>query len=193
MSRFEQTALASEASGVLEILAPDGSLARYSAKLQLTLSDVLEERWIEIASDGKADLLAIAPGQIKETLELSGGSKFLIRYEPPLSPGSYIFTTTMEFRRAFLGRDEFYTIFVKYPIRHLKVDVKFPEGVLVTSASVVRIDRSARPIATEVPESRPSLNLEENNRYEIHWSKEDPRVNSEYRIKWSWCPVVPPE
>jgi len=187
-SRFDEIASAEEANALLEIQAPDGSLAVYSTSSNVTLTDTLHERWIEMGSDGKVEVVSTQPGRVDEQLELSGGYKLRIRFEPPLSPGKHTFEIQTKFFDSFLKQDEFFTLTIKYPIRHLRFKIKFPRNVPVTSASVVRFDPSTGPTATKVQEDLPSLKQEENSWYEIQWTKENPKINSVYRINWSWYP-----
>ncbi len=189
-TRLEDVANANETIGVLEILAPDGSLARYSGTSKINLTQDLEERWIELGGEGKVVLTEISPGTISDTIELSGGYRIRIRYEPPLHPGSHIFKTVYEFRNSFLGKDEFYTLIAPYPTRRLEFTVKFPQGIVVESASAVRFDRGAKLTTKEVAETLPSLTFEEKSWYQIRWSKENPRLHSEYRVKWAWRPFT---
>lgn len=189
-SSFEEIASAEDASALLEILVPDGSRAEYSTDSIVTLTGVAHERWIEMGSDGRVDAssIAIEPGRVDEHLELSGGYKLRICFEPPLSPGKHTFRTRTKLFDSFVNQDEFFTLTIKYPIQHLRFKIKFPQNVPVTSASVVRFDPSTGPTATRMKEDPPSLQLTANSSYEINWAKDNPRVNSVYRINWSWYP-----
>jgi hypothetical protein len=185
-SPFEEIASSSAADTSLEFLTNDGSVALYSTHTDLILSESLSERWIEIGADGKVEIVSVEPGRIAEQLDLSGGCKVRICFDPPLTPGTHKFEIKAKFSNSFIQRDEFFTLTFKHPIEHIRFRIIFPENVPVTSASVVRFDPSPKPPAVQVQEAPPSLTLKENSRYEINWIKDNPKVSSVYRIAWSW-------
>lgn len=168
----------------LEILAADGSLARYTVTTRIKPLVPISVRWIPYAADGRVYLLRHDPGKITEVTKELGVNRARVIFDPPLLPGTEVeWTIEVLYQNSFTKPEEFFEILLEHAVAEIHFELSFPQENVPTSVKAVFFeadgDEKLDNIQPEFDKSDPR---------KVIWHKEGPQRGLEYRIVWTWQP-----
>lgn len=168
----------------LEIVKPDGTLAKYTVDTLIRPLVPIHSRWIPHRADGQVRLIRHTPGRIKEdeTVRELGSRRVLVEFDEALQPGKEIvWSIEMEYRNSFTSNKEYFGMPIIEKVGEIIFELVFPaenKPILVEATFLLpEGDEKRDPVQPEFDKQDPRR---------IIWRKKDPIRGAEYRLGWVW-------
>lgn len=168
----------------LEIMKPDGSLAKYTNESTIKPLVPIKYRWMPYATDGSVSRLRHDPGTVneEETIEQLGTNLVRVDFDEPLTPGREItWRIEMYYHDSFPAAREFMAMLISQKTKEIMCEVLFPEENIPVVAKAVYVSGEQ---GEQIDPDQPSFDPKNPRR--LLWQKRNPVRGAEYRIVWDW-------
>lgn len=176
--------------GTLDIVTSDGSRAHYreEAHLNVLKEGVSSFPYTKVAATGGAENFATNMGRIPGPSREADRYIIDIVFENPLSVGTLPrpLILTYDYIDSFISDQEYFFSHIKRPTDFMDIRIIFPDGADEPKDVYVEVEEHNLRRILERP-IYPSENQE--GRWEIYWSIDNPSIGARYIVRWRWRPI----